>query len=747
MKKSFVAQILYVLVVIFLLSNCAKPHIKSFKGEALGEGNDSTLLSWQVLHARKVYLNKEKVAPQGSKIVLVQPPANTFRLRAKSGNKIKSKSLTINILEGELYGSREVLSGEIAQLSWSLSHPVKASLKEQLPNKQLVLLKDSLAQEGLVKVKPERTTTYFLEALGLRRSYTIEVRNAYLTGVNVINKGKEATLQWRVVPDAKKIYLTEGDQIIADKLPPEGGFIFYPEEDATYTLVVELPNKSIEKATHSIRIKNERPYIRGKVPVTELQEDRKYELEVFGYDRSKYPQEIKMYVLAHDFRGNFVTGLAQEEATRRKYFLSVIEQIEGEQFEVADFKVKEYTENNTEPYALSLTMDYSGSMYGNVPSLESAARNLIESKMPNDEISIVKFDDKLVRAVERQTNVQKIIQDAKFIGQSGGATALYAGASEGIKAIENSEKPKVLILFTDGQENSSFSFWKTHASTAQDFILQARAQNIRVFPVSFGTGTNTALLSQMATLGDGKHYEIEDETTITDIYQELPYLFKYYYEITYRPNPKEGERKTQLEYFNLQENKKVTGTTVIGNGFDLNAYEGYRSSLGIGNTSNQTNTQSLAPTGSVHKKPRVVQINQSQDDVEVLRVKKSSKNQPLTPAPKQAVAPPQVVSNYDFNKSDNYDIDKLILILDYLNQFSSAEIVIYGHSDLTGTEEGCQRISEERAAKVQQFFLQKGIQPSRIKVKALGRTSPIWPQEKEPWMALENRRVEVVILK
>lgn len=88
------------------------------------------------------------------------------------------------------------------------------------------------------------------------------------------------------------------------------------------------------------------------------------------------------------------------------------------------------------------------------------AKTLKEIKLNADEVSIIKFDDKLVRAVTQQTDIQKILNEAKFSGQSGGSTSLYAGASEGVKAIEKSIKPKVLILLTDGRENSSFSFGK-----------------------------------------------------------------------------------------------------------------------------------------------------------------------------------------------------------------------------------------------------------------------------------------------
>jgi outer membrane protein OmpA-like peptidoglycan-associated protein len=59
-------------------------------------------------------------------------------------------------------------------------------------------------------------------------------------------------------------------------------------------------------------------------------------------------------------------------------------------------------------------------------------------------------------------------------------------------------------------------------------------------------------------------------------------------------------------------------------------------------------------------------------------------------------------------------------ILDYLVKHKSATIIIYGHSDLVGTEEGCQRISEERANLVKDYFTENKITLNHIQVKAMG---------------------------
>ncbi|MDO8365565.1 MAG: OmpA family protein [Saprospiraceae bacterium] len=73
-------------------------------------------------------------------------------------------------------------------------------------------------------------------------------------------------------------------------------------------------------------------------------------------------------------------------------------------------------------------------------------------------------------------------------------------------------------------------------------------------------------------------------------------------------------------------------------------------------------------------------------------------------------------------------------------------IRIEGHTDNIGKAEDLYRLSEERAAALRSFLIQKGCAPSRIEIKGLGPKFPINDNNSEE-LRSKNRRVEVIITK
>lgn len=81
----------------------------------------------------------------------------------------------------------------------------------------------------------------------------------------------------------------------------------------------------------------------------------------------------------------------------------------------------------------------------------------------------------------------------------------------------------------------------------------------------------------------------------------------------------------------------------------------------------------------------------------------------------------------------------------YLKEKNSLKIEISGHTDQVGDDASNQRLSEERARAVQQYLVNKGIDPIRIRFKGYGETKPVASNDTEEGRSL-NRRVEFTIL-
>lgn len=78
-----------------------------------------------------------------------------------------------------------------------------------------------------------------------------------------------------------------------------------------------------------------------------------------------------------------------------------------------------------------------------------------------------------------------------------------------------------------------------------------------------------------------------------------------------------------------------------------------------------------------------------------------------------------------------------------LNQNKDMDVTIYGHTDNTGSDAINNPLSVNRAASVQQYLLQCGVQPSQIKsVMGMGSTQPVADNTTKDGRA-QNRRVEL----
>ncbi len=89
---------------------------------------------------------------------------------------------------------------------------------------------------------------------------------------------------------------------------------------------------------------------------------------------------------------------------------------------------------------------------------------------------------------------------------------------------------------------------------------------------------------------------------------------------------------------------------------------------------------------------------------------------------------------------------KLDQIAQILRRYPDRDLLIEGHTALAGTEEGRQRLSEERARSVASYLVRQGVRtPERLTFRGWGANRPVAPNDTEANRA-RNRRVEITIL-
>jgi outer membrane protein OmpA-like peptidoglycan-associated protein len=87
-------------------------------------------------------------------------------------------------------------------------------------------------------------------------------------------------------------------------------------------------------------------------------------------------------------------------------------------------------------------------------------------------------------------------------------------------------------------------------------------------------------------------------------------------------------------------------------------------------------------------------------------------------------------------------IEKLVAVL---QKNPALGVLIEGHTDSTGTDQGNIALSEKRAAAVKQVLVSKGIEADRINTKGYGKEYPVAPND-SPSGRQQNRRAEVIVL-
>ncbi len=545
-------------------------------------------------------------------------------------------------------------------------------------------------------------TFLILAVLVLFASCSSPMRIVEFSAPQKVEEGEEITFFWQV-ENVEKVVI-EG---VRENLPLTGMLSIKADKTKTYTLIGESKGNRVTKdvvVEVNSKIVKEKPiikpefhekqsdYLKGLVDYNQTA-DKDWKFSIFGFDRSNYPQSMGIYVSVKDKNGNFVANLAPpygDGATYKEFFKKIIESIGGKVREITDFQVFEHHDHVPQNYNFSLVLDHSGSMYGEpIRNLENSVRKFFNFIKDEDNASVVKYDHRLhieSPLLPKKAAYSNYIFDQ--LNRFGYATALIAASSLGINTINESDKNRIVILFTDGLENSSYisSFVLSDLKLAfkpSSLIFQAREMKTKIYTIGFGN-VDEDMLKKIALLTDGKYYYANQGKEIEDIFEELPRLFHNYYYIAYKPTKSEGPHEIVIEGVNKAGRQiAVKGETYIG---------------------------------------EKITIQEEQ-------------------------LPPQVVAWFSFN-SDQLEADYVKYIkpfANYLrnNPYSTIEVV--GHTDSRGKESANKFLSLRRAQKVKKELVKYGIPEKRIKAIGMGFSNPIRNPEFTELDAQENRRVEIII--
>jgi len=172
------------------------------------------------------------------------------------------------------------------------------------------------------------------------------------------------------------------------------------------------------------------------------------------------------------------------------------------------------------PISAGIVFDTSGSMKKRLDESRAAVRQFLESAMPGDEYSLVRFSD-AATLVEPFTSEPSVVSRQLGSLVAGGWTALYDAVCLSIQQMRRAANPRrVLLILSDGDDNNS-------RYTESELISLVREADVRVY--SIGLFTRPRCLERMARETGGRtvtvHNLNELPATMTKLSEEIRNLY------------------------------------------------------------------------------------------------------------------------------------------------------------------------------------------------------------------------------
>ncbi len=165
-----------------------------------------------------------------------------------------------------------------------------------------------------------------------------------------------------------------------------------------------------------------------------------------------------------------------------------------------------------------LVVDKSGSMHGTaLDNIKTALTNFVQDMQNNDNLSLVLFDDK-VSVTQNCTSNKTILYRSINNFDAGGGTALYDALGKASILAHNHQGQKIIIFFTDGEDNSS------HLSI-YDIKSIALSRGIYVYGIGLGE-VNREVLPAIARETSGGLMVTDNSAQLKNLYAKV--LSNYY---------------------------------------------------------------------------------------------------------------------------------------------------------------------------------------------------------------------------
>jgi Ca-activated chloride channel family protein len=226
---------------------------------------------------------------------------------------------------------------------------------------------------------------------------------------------------------------------------------------------------------------------------------------------------VEVYATVLDHKGKYVDGLGRDD-------FKILE--DGKPQRISIF------ENNADALSCAVLLDTTGSMREALPRVKNSVSKLIDELTPQDSVAIYTFDEHLTIRQDF-TSDKDAAKRAVLRTRAGGNTALFDALSEASEELAKRPGKKALIVFTDGDDNSSLL-------TAGGAIAHAKKVGIPLYAIAEGEATHSAelskVLNELSENTGGVAYKVKKPDEIEEIFQIVASNLRHLYLMSYKPD-------------------------------------------------------------------------------------------------------------------------------------------------------------------------------------------------------------------
>jgi len=226
---------------------------------------------------------------------------------------------------------------------------------------------------------------------------------------------------------------------------------------------------------------------------------------------------VEVYATVTDSRGRYIDDLTAKE-------FSIVDG--GHSQAITAF------ENHTASVSVALLFDTTGSMEAALPALKSAALHLLDELRPDDTVAVYGFNDR-VAELQSFTTDKISAKRAVLRAHATGSTALYDALLRVNHDLAARPGKKVIIVFTDGDDNSSML-------TADDVIKSAKTRGVPIYTIAEGEALGSPeLLDQLANMAratGGRPFVVHRLSDIAPVFQKVSEDLMHGYLLAFQPH-------------------------------------------------------------------------------------------------------------------------------------------------------------------------------------------------------------------